>query len=219
MKKLFVLLGLAILSQISMLFYGNVKATSLSLGAHNLSIIEVLFIILIILLNIWILIFFGIKIKVIQCKKNFFIKKNITYVLLGGVISRVIAYGGTMALNINGISHTANDSFLTEWFANENTILIILLLGVAAPIMEEIVFRGGIIGYLFKDNPIVGIMVSSILFGVVHWTTDIISFFIYVIMGLLFSIAYFKTKRLEVSIAIHFLNNILPALVLAFGLS
>ena len=33
------------------------------------------------------------------------------------------------------------------------------------------------------------------------------------------SVAKFETKRLEVSISIHFLNNILLALVLAFGIS
>ncbi|MEJ7432881.1 hypothetical protein WL505_12265 [Staphylococcus warneri] len=31
--------------------------------------------------------------------------------------------------------------------------------------MEEIVFRGGIVGYLFKDLPVVGIIVSSVLLG------------------------------------------------------
>ncbi|WP_410055254.1 type II CAAX prenyl endopeptidase Rce1 family protein [Listeria monocytogenes] len=45
------------------------------------------------------------------------------------------------------------------------------------------------------------------------------SFLIYGLIGLTCAIAYFKTRRLEVSIAIHFLNNILPALVLAFGIS
>ena len=101
----------------------------------------------------------------------------------------------------------------------QNPLLIILLIGIAAPIMEEIVFRGGIVGYLFKDLPVVGIIVSSVLFGLMHSPTNIISFLIYGLIGLTCAIAYFKTRRLEVSIAIHFLNNILPALVLAFGIS
>ncbi|HAP2916025.1 TPA: CPBP family intramembrane metalloprotease, partial [Enterococcus faecalis] len=46
----------------------------------------------------------------------------------------------------------------------------------------------------------------------------IISFFMYALIGLVLSIAYFKTSRLEVSILIHFFNNLIPAIVIAFGL-
>jgi len=36
-------------------------------------------------------------------------------------------------------------------------------------------------------------------------------------MGLILAYAYYKTQRIEVSMSIHFLNNILPAIILALG--
>ncbi|MCT0506108.1 CPBP family intramembrane glutamic endopeptidase, partial [Lactococcus cremoris] len=151
--------------------------------------------------------------------KDFLTKKNIIYILVGTLIARTVGIGGTLLLNATGVTQTANDEAIGQLFTGENPLLIILLIGIAAPIMEEIVFRGGIVGYLFKDLPVVGIIVSSVLFGLMHSPTNIISFLIYGLIGLTCAIAYFKTRRLEVSIAIHFLNNILPALVLAFGIS
>ena len=159
------------------------------------------------------------KLGFLTPSKDFLTKKNIIYILVGTLIARTVGIGGTLLLNVTGVTQTANDEAIGQLFTGENPLLIILLIGIAAPIMEEIVFRGGIVGYLFKDLPVVGIIVSSVLFGLMHSPTNIISFLIYGLIGLTCAIAYFKTRRLEVSIAIHFLNNILPALVLAFGIS
>lgn len=54
---------------------------------------------------------------------------------------------GTILLNNQGIDSTANDAAINNLFTGENPLLIILILGISAPIMEEIVFRAGIIGY------------------------------------------------------------------------
>ncbi len=130
----------------------------------------------------------------------------------------MIAIGGTLLLNAQGSETTANDAAIQMIFTGENPLLIILLLGISAPIMEEIVFRGGIIGYWLEKFPVVAIAISSIAFGLVHGPTNLISFLIYGLMGLIMSVAYYKTQRLEVSIAIHFLNNILAAIVIALGM-
>lgn len=218
-KKFFIVLGLAILSQIGMAVYGGAKDFSLETGAHKLSLLAVLILIIFIVGNIYLLMYLGKKLGFLTLSKDFLTKKNIIYILVGTLIARTAGIGGTLLLNATGVTQTANDETIGQLFTGENPLLIILIIGIAAPIMEEIVFRGGIVGYLFKDLPVVGIIVSSVLFGLMHSPTNIISFLIYGLIGLTCAIAYFKTRRLEVSIAIHFLNNILPALVLAFGIS
>ncbi|EOL47751.1 hypothetical protein I580_01305 [Enterococcus caccae ATCC BAA-1240] len=149
---------------------------------------------------------------------DFFTKKNVGIILGGFILARVIAIGGTLLLNTQGAESTANDAAIQTIFTGESPLLIILLIGISAPIMEEIVFRGGIIGYWLAKFPIVAIAISSIVFGLIHGPTNLISFLIYGLMGLILSLACYKTQRLEISISIHFLNNIFAAIVIAFGM-
>lgn len=158
------------------------------------------------------------KLGFLNLKWDFFTKRNVGIIIGGYILARVIAIGGTLLLNTQGSESTANDAVIQTIFTGENPLLIILLIGISAPIMEEIVFRGGIIGYWLEKFPMVAIALSSISFGLIHGPTNLISFLIYGLMGLILSMAYYKTKRLEVSMSIHFLNNILSAIVLAFGM-
>ncbi|EAD4090540.1 CPBP family intramembrane metalloprotease, partial [Listeria monocytogenes] len=46
-------------------------------------------------------------------------------------------------------------------------------------------------------------------FTLIHRPTDLFSFSIYLILSTGLSLVYFKTKRLEASIFLHFINNLL----------
>lgn len=217
-KNFFILVGLFFVSQVGTFAFQIAKAISLNEGEAHMSMFVTIGLIVLIIGNIWLLIFLGKKLGFVTFKFDFFNRKN-SWIILGGyLLARIIAVGGTLLLNSQGSESTANDAVIQLLFTGENPILIILLLGIAAPIMEEIVFRGGIIGFWLEKFPIAAIALSSILFGLVHGPTNIISFLIYGLMGLILSFAYYKTKRIEVSISIHFLNNILAAIVLAFGI-
>ncbi|MGX7149084.1 CPBP family intramembrane glutamic endopeptidase [Enterococcus ureasiticus] len=217
-KKFFVLVGLFLVSQVGMTAFSVVKIISQSMGETNLSLFVSILLILLVIGNIWLLIFLGKKLEFLNLKWDFFTKRNVGIILGGYILARVIAIGGTLLLNTQGSESTANDAVIQTIFTGENPLLIILLIGISAPIMEEIVFRGGIIGYWLEKFPMVAIALSSISFGLIHGPTNLISFLIYGLMGLILSMAYYKTKRLEVSMSIHFLNNILAAIVLAFGM-
>jgi len=78
-----------------------------------------------------------------------------------------------------------------------------------APIVEELIFRGVIIGKVFKKKPYIGIIVSSVTFGFAHIGVGLLIVPLQIISGLILSIAYHKTKRLEVSITIHALANLI----------
>lgn len=76
---------------------------------------------------------------------------------------------------------------------------------ILGPISEELVFRG----YLFnKWAETMGIgkamFLSSLLFGVLHFDTLIFPQFL---NGLLYSIAYMKTRKLVIPMILHAINN------------
>ncbi|MTD37553.1 CPBP family intramembrane metalloprotease [Erwinia sp. CPCC 100877] len=217
-KNFFILVGLFLISQISMFIYSLAKGFSVASGAEHLSLLSVIILILFIIGNIWLLLFLGKKLGFVDLNFHFFSMKNVLIIIGGAFLARIIAVGGTLLLNNQGTESTANDAAIQMIFTGENPLLIFLLVGISAPIMEEIVFRGGIINLWLKKVPIVGVAVSAIVFGLVHGPTNLISFLIYGLTGLILALAYYMTERLEVSIAIHFLNNFIPALVLAMGL-
>ena len=90
-------------------------------------------------------------------------------------------------------------------------LLLVVLTAIAAPIVEETVMRGLILGRLF-NNSYLGVILSSLLFGLLHIPTNIGSWIIYGGMGLVLAVVYHKTQKLEYTIAIHFINNALGVL-------
>ena len=147
--------------------------------------------------------------------------KNIGIVFAGFILMRILAVVFTLIMQ----ETTKNDQVIQDFTANVSTINLFLMLCVGAPIMEEIIFRGVIINELFrrKDNQpislkmeILGLVVSSVAFGSIHLSSNFISVLLYVTLGATMGAVYLLTKSLKCSIAVHFLNNFLPFLVLAF---
>jgi len=100
--------------------------------------------------------------------------------------------------------------FLTDAFKpSENNIFWLSLFTVAliAPVLEEIIFRGIILkGLLCQYSPAKAIVVSSIIFGLVHlnpWQF-LGAFGIGIISGWI----YWRTKNLLLPIIMHISNNL-----------
>lgn len=89
--------------------------------------------------------------------------------------------------------------------------LSILTVALIAPVLEEVIFRGVILkGLLNRYSPLKAIVVSSLLFGLVHlnpWQF-VSAFGIGIIGGWIF----WKTNNLILPIIIHISNNLLFAL-------
>lgn len=217
-KRIFSIFILFIISQIGITAFGVIKQLSLDAGEKNLNISSTLVTVILVVINILFLIYLAKRMNIIKTNHPFLTKKNILIILVATLIDRGIAIGGTLLLNMQGHTTTSNDSTLIKLFSGVSPVLVVLLLGIAAPIMEEIVFRGGIIGYLVENNALLAILISSFLFGIIHGPTNFISFGMYFFMGIILSVSYYKTKDLRVSISIHFLNNLFPAIAIAYGL-
>lgn len=134
-------------------------------------------------------------------------------VLIGFVVLTVVKYiGGIILLLENGLgANTENQAALEQ--LGMSPLLLIVLTVIAAPIVEETVMRGLILGRTF-NNSYFGVIISSLLFGLLHMPTNIGSWVIYGGMGLVLAVVYHKTQKLEYTIAIHFINNALGVLLM-----
>lgn len=112
---------------------------------------------------------------------------------------------GMSVMRMEGISNTTNQAAIEN--AHMNPFLLITFTVIMAPIVEELVFRGLLMGRIFTPDSIVGLIVSSLLFGLVHMPNSIGVWIVYAGMGLALGIAYRKFQKLEYCIMAHIINN------------
>ncbi|MBU9713534.1 CPBP family intramembrane glutamic endopeptidase [Evansella tamaricis] len=80
--------------------------------------------------------------------------------------------------------------------------LLVIVVGVFVPIMEEIVFRMVIFGSLYKRFGFwIAALSSGLIFAVVHF--DFSHLLVYLTMGVVFAYLYVKTRRIIVPIMAH----------------
>ena len=106
------------------------------------------------------------------------------------------------------------DFFLEPIPFPESTVYIVITvisIGLIGPIAEEFIFRGMLLHRMMKKTSMWGgIIISSILFGILH--ADIIGATIF---GIVTSLLYLKTGNLLIPILLHIFNNSL-AIILSF---
>lgn len=138
--------------------------------------------------------------------------KRIALGLLGMLLISVL---GTVLLRwLHGEVTTANQASLMEEFRRGDVILLSIMLGVLAPIAEEIIFRGIIPLKIFKGYESWGYITGGLLFAIFHGPTNIMSFVIYGGASVILILLAYRTRRLEVSIAVHMINNGFPAILM-----
>jgi membrane protease YdiL (CAAX protease family) len=96
--------------------------------------------------------------------------------------------------------------------------LALLTTGILAPIVEEIAFRRGIQKSMTeKFNPVVGITVSALVFGVMHG--NLFQGIFATLMGIVLGYVYHKTGNLWYTTIIHIVNNSACVLITLLGLN
>ena len=90
---------------------------------------------------------------------------------------------------------------------------------IFAPLTEELIFRGMLARYLFpkQDNSkqtLIFLLVSSVLFALIHFPGDVQQFFVYFSLGFSLGLAYISKKGLVYSISLHALNNLVSFLMI-----
>jgi membrane protease YdiL (CAAX protease family) len=86
--------------------------------------------------------------------------------------------------------------------------LRILVLGILTPFLEELVFRGLILGQMLDWMDVKwAVVISSALFGILHF--NVVQFLYATIMGVLLGALYVKTQKVWATWAAHGLCNLL----------
>lgn len=165
----------------------------------NNPLFEIIVLFLFTLLSIYIAQIFNIC----ELGLSFLTKKNLLVILFGFCLLILLDFIFSYFIITFGIEESLNEHLI-----NKESLLIQLISGcLVTPIIEEIIFRGMIIGRLFKNKPYIGIVVSSVIFGLLHFSNIFLAP-MFIISGLIFSISYYKTKKLEVSISMHIMTNL-----------
>ena len=162
------------------------------------------------------------KLRKIQVKQEWKFKKcNLREIIMASVIA--FAYSFLFALctyNVpvgNALMMTYSVDFYNKVSPMLGFVLLAANLLVVAPIAEEIALRGIVYTRVEKTvSPIVAIMVSGILFGIMHIMAGGIVLGIgAMLMGLVLSYIFYKFKSLWVCIIAHAVAN-LPDFILYY---
>ncbi|MBA4538585.1 CPBP family intramembrane metalloprotease [Bacillus aquiflavi] len=130
----------------------------------------------------------------------------------GGVFLAMFAQAVAVAIELKlgietGSQNTEDIVSAVEYFP-----LMIVVVTILGPILEEIVFRKIIFGSLQKRfNFFISAFISSIIFALAH--VDFSHIIIYTAMGFTFSFLYVKTKRIIVPMFAHIAMNTLVLVV------
>ncbi|MCP4213906.1 MAG: CPBP family intramembrane metalloprotease [bacterium] len=96
--------------------------------------------------------------------------------------------------------------FFKNFFSKETGVLGILIMVVAAPLLEEFIFRGVVLdGFLKRYSRDKAILLSSLLFGLAHLNPW--QFIMAFALGLLSGWFYWKTRSIIPSILMHAIAN------------
>lgn len=133
------------------------------------------------------------------------------------IIGFRLFYAGSIAhlTNLMPIPKHITDAFDQ---LNSNYVYLLLSVCIFAPFIEEFLYRGIILsGLLKKYSPITSILLSSLIFAIVHMNLPqgINAF----ILGLFLSLIYYKTKNLYICIFIHFINNLCANFIIMFPIN
>lgn len=90
---------------------------------------------------------------------------------------------------------------------------------IFAPLTEELIFRGMLARYLFpkqanSKQTALFLLVSSVLFALIHFPGDVQQFLVYTSLGFSLGLAYISRKGLVYSISLHALNNLVSFLMI-----
>ncbi|CAM3452644.1 CPBP family intramembrane glutamic endopeptidase [Pseudostreptobacillus hongkongensis] len=197
------LLGILIVQILSGFIWGFLSAFG-----HNADLILIMGIFNIIYAFILILKFRKKGDKIFDLKKINLIQ--IVIVIFIGIMLSLFSHYYTEFFNVTA----KNQQTIEEMAKNSNIIALILTLVISAPLIEELVFRK--ILFNVTKNKVIGLIISSLLFALLHDFSDPKSIFIYFVMGLTFGGVYYKTGSIELSMLVHFVNNLIAAIGLLY---
>jgi membrane protease YdiL (CAAX protease family) len=80
---------------------------------------------------------------------------------------------------------------------------------LAVGVFEELVFRGYLHTFILRytESPVAIVVVSSIAFGLIHWSLGLHAVLVTAVISSIFMIAYLRTRSLPAIMLAHFMIN------------
>lgn len=154
-------------------------------------------------------------------KEQSFIFRGLTkddfFFLLKYIPSSYILYmiGSGIVAYFFGVSEAANQIAVESLFDDIPIWVMFIMIVVVAPVVEELLFRGL---FLFPGDRLnttwVRLLISAVLFGLIHGPSDVYTAYTYIGMGFIFAYASKRTQTVEAAIIYHVLNNLLGFLAI-----
>lgn len=90
------------------------------------------------------------------------------------------------------------------------------IIGLLAPLVEELVFRGAILRALlrWKSNPWIGIIISAVMFSAIHMNPAQMPHAF--LIGILIGWMYYRTDSIVPGVVYHWVNNTIAYVLFAF---
>lgn len=127
-----------------------------------------------------------------------------------------VCYGCVVAGSMIGslfqnILTGSTDSAVAELMVNSTMIPRVLVVGILAPIVEELLFRKFLVDRLVKFGPMVAIIASGLMFGLFHGNFS--QFFFAAFLGCFFASIYVKTGNILYTIVYHMIINMFSSVL------
>ena len=157
------------------------------------------------------------KNKLLLMIKDYLKKVNIKE--LGSIVATQLCLSMGISLSSIGIVYFTfpnmlnkllSESSVSEVSTYSGLFISMLITVVGAPIMEELFFRAIIFKRVSrKFNIYIGMVISSLVFGLLHIELAIIGAFIF---GIACCILYIKYRNILIPMTVHFFNNLIAFL-------
>lgn len=196
-----VVLALNVLTQMAMSALPNFDGTNLLIAAALLLFAVVVGLVLTSKIGLW------------KSEQKWGMLKNIAFVVLAFIVMfglKII--GGQLIMLEEGYGQTtANQEVINN--SGLPVLLLFLFAVLFAPVLEELIFRGILMGKVFGKDSNIGLLLSSFLFGLIHNPTNIGSWVVYGGMGLVLGLAYRISGTYTNALILHMVNNFLSVLL------
>lgn len=145
-----------------------------------------------------------------------FKKLVLTMIMLYGLIEVGGIIGNLLMFLINGVSSNPSQNGLVELLNTLPIPAIFLCVVVAAPVIEELVFRKWLLDRVGRFGERTAVLLSAVVFGLAHG--NFYQFFYAFAAGGVFAYIYMRTGKIQYTIGFHmvvnFLGSIIPMLML-----
>jgi len=149
------------------------------------------------------------KVKLGKLLQYFMI--GITCMFVGNLI------GNVLASIISSVTGTEIQNSTMDIIGDQNMVVILILVVIVGPIVEELLFRKLLIDAIGVYSPSHAVFLSGIMFGLFHM--NLYQFFYAAMLGMIFAYVYMISGQIKYTIIMHqivnFMGGFMPMLCLS----